>query len=496
MFEKVKDLLFRNTSTRQTVAKNTFWLAVSNIGGRLLRAIIIIYAARVLGTEQWGVFSYAITLAAFLTIFIDFGINNILTRETAKLDDIAARLRVLGTAFVLKGVLLALGILIIIYIAPLATTIAAAKALFPVVALIVVFDTIREFGLSLVRGLEKMEWEAGLFLLTNVAIVLFGFLFLALGRNVMNFTYAYAAGTGVGALATAYALRSYLGSIFTGFRRSLVKFILVSAWPFAISGILGTLLTNTDILVIGWFRSAEEIGQYAAGLRIVQLLYILPAILASSLLPVFARLANADNERLRRVTERIVGVAFLAAVPLAVGGIITGPALIPFLFGSSYSPGVLAFQILMLTMLVDFPAVILSSAIFAYDRQRTLVVYAALGGFLNVLLDLLLIPTFGITGSAVTTLIAQIASNAYLWHAARDAHPTGALRRLARIVLAALVMGLVIGAGAFIDIPVLANIALGAIVYFGALILLNEPLLAEMRAVLRPPTPTPQKAAS
>ena len=38
MWEKVKNLFFSNRTTRQTVAKNTFWLTVSNFGGRLLRA--------------------------------------------------------------------------------------------------------------------------------------------------------------------------------------------------------------------------------------------------------------------------------------------------------------------------------------------------------------------------------------------------------------------------------------------------------------------------
>lgn len=70
MLKRIKSFLFENQTVRQTVAKNTFWLTVSNVGGRLLRAVIIIYAARVLGAGEWGAFSYAITLAAFLTVLL------------------------------------------------------------------------------------------------------------------------------------------------------------------------------------------------------------------------------------------------------------------------------------------------------------------------------------------------------------------------------------------------------------------------------------------
>ncbi|MCL5004783.1 MAG: hypothetical protein M1170_02470, partial [Patescibacteria group bacterium] len=61
MLQKIKSFLFENKTTRQTIAKNTFWLFFGEISSRVLRAAIVIYAARVLGADGWGVFSYAIT---------------------------------------------------------------------------------------------------------------------------------------------------------------------------------------------------------------------------------------------------------------------------------------------------------------------------------------------------------------------------------------------------------------------------------------------------
>ena len=95
--QKTKAFLFRNTSARQTVAKNTIWLSVSNFGGRIIKAAVVIYAARVLGAAGWGIFSYAVTLAGFLTLFIDPGINSILMRETAKSSEEEQK-KILSTA--------------------------------------------------------------------------------------------------------------------------------------------------------------------------------------------------------------------------------------------------------------------------------------------------------------------------------------------------------------------------------------------------------------
>ena len=84
MFLKIKNWLFSNQTISQTIAKNTFWLFSGQMIGRLLRAAIVIYAARVLGAASWGAFSYALGIAAFLTIFSDIGINALITKQTAR----------------------------------------------------------------------------------------------------------------------------------------------------------------------------------------------------------------------------------------------------------------------------------------------------------------------------------------------------------------------------------------------------------------------------
>ena len=58
MFSRIQDWLLNNKTVGQTVAKNTFWLFSGQLISRLLRAAIVIYAARVLGASSWGAFSY------------------------------------------------------------------------------------------------------------------------------------------------------------------------------------------------------------------------------------------------------------------------------------------------------------------------------------------------------------------------------------------------------------------------------------------------------
>lgn len=486
MFQKIKGLLFRNITGRQTVAKNTFWLTVSNLGGRLLRAVVIIYAARILGAAGWGEFSYTITLVAFLTIFIDFGINAVLIRESSKNITEEERLKTLSTSFFIKSLLLTLGVLIVIFAAPYFVTLPGAKALLPIVSLILIFDTLREFGFSLIRALEKMEWEAAIFLLTNAGIVVFGLVFLRLAPTAKSFAWGYVAGTALGVAATFYALRKYFSGIVSFFSKDLVKPILRTAWPFAITGALGVFLTNTDILIIGWLKSAADVGFYSAAIRIIQLLYLLPSVLQVSTLPLLSRLANTDNVKFRRVLESMISLVFLASIPLAIGGFILGDEIIKLLFGSAYLPGALSFKILMLTMIIDFPAVVISGAIFTYNHQKSLIVSAALGGGFNVLFDLLLIPPFGIVGSAFATLFAQFIINVYLWHIMKKINFFEILPRLKKIIIAAFIMGGATLALLLENVPLVLNITICIAFYFLLLKVLREPLVKEIREIVSP----------
>ena len=236
--------------------------------------------------------------------------------------------------------------------------------------------------------MEKMQWEAAIFLLTNLGIVVFGFIFLYMAANAQSFSWGYVAGDAVGTIAAVIILRSYFKKIFSRFEPSRVMPILKAAWPFAISGVLGLLFTNSDILIISWMRSASDVGIYSAAIRIIQTFYLIPSIIQLATLPLIARLAKNDNARFRTALERTLGMIFLASIPLSFGGIVLGTQIMSFVFGAPYAAGGLAFKILAATLMFDFAASIIINALFAYEHQKSLIVSSALGGVVNVGLDL------------------------------------------------------------------------------------------------------------
>ena len=314
--------------------------------------------------------------------------------------------------------------------------------------------------------------------------MVFGFIFLYFAVNAQSFTWGYVVGDAIGTIVAMIALRSYFKKIFSRFSLPRVMPILKAAWPFAISGVLGLLFTNSDILIISWLRSASEVGIYSAAIRIIQTFYLIPSIIQLATLPVISRLAKTDKARFRSSFERTLGMVFLASIPLSLGGIVLGTQIMSFIFGAPYAAGGLSFKLLAATLLFDFAASIVINALFAYEHQKSLIISSALGGVINVGLDFALIPFFGITGSAVATLIAQAVNNGYLWYAMKKVNPFTVMGSLKKVFLSGIIMAAGSVVFMMLGVNVIVNILLCVCIYFAMLRVLREPLLIEIKHII------------
>lgn len=484
MIHRFKSLLFENKSARQTIVKNAFWLSMSQLGGRAIRAVAIIYAARLLGTAEYGVFSYALGLAGFFTLFADIGINSVLTRNVAQRPHESREY--FATAFWMKVTLLAATALAIVFVAPYFSNVEGAAAIIPLVALIVIFDNLKDFWNAYFRAHEKMEREAFVTLFTNVAIAVLCIAALAYAPTARSITFAYVGSVLLGALAGIALLREEFVRVITHFKKEFVKEIASAAWATAIIGLLGSFMLSLDIVILGWLTNASAVGLYAAAQRIIQVLYIIPSVIASSVFPALSRAAAARNhEAEKNLMERSIGILFAIALPLTVGGIVLGASGMRFVFGADYMPATLTFQILMATLLFVFPGTLVGNFILAHHKQKEVAGWVGLAALMNAILDYILIIPFGIAGCAAATLIVAIGFNYIMTHFAQREVPFHVLAHIKIPLIASLAMGGIAYALNAAGINILMTILACGTLYLGLLFVLKEPVIAEALATLR-----------
>ncbi|PIY59465.1 hypothetical protein COY96_01695, partial [Candidatus Wolfebacteria bacterium CG_4_10_14_0_8_um_filter_37_11] len=381
----------------------------------------------------------------------------------------------------IKVLLISLTAALIIFVAPRFSNIEGAVVLIPFVALLVIFDNLRDFIFAYFRGIEKMEREAFLIVIMNTAIALFGFIVLQFNKTAGALLFSYIASVVILSIVAFYFIKDAIKGIFKNFDKEIFKQFYRNSWPFAFIGLFGIFMLNIDIIMLGWLRSAEEIGYYSASQRVVQILYTLPAIIASAIFPAVARfIKQKDFDKAKILNEKSITMLYFIAMPLAIGGIVLSSAIIAFLFGKEYLPASVSFQILIASVLIQFPSAILSNLTIAHNQQKKLIGYAAFGSISNVLFNALLIPIWGIAGSAIATLTAQLAFYVPIWLKMKRINNFYTFRHLKKIIASAAIMGI---SAFFINklgVNVLLNIIISAGVYLIAIYLLKEKILKDI----------------
>lgn len=480
MIEKFRAILLKKRGARQTVFKNFLWLLTSNVGTRILRGAVTLYAARVLGDAGYGVFAYAFGLAGLFVFVKDIGVDVVLTREVAKNPE--ARPAYLATSFWIELGLLAITLPLLLFVAPLFSKSPEATTLIPLVALSFILDDLRDLFVGFFRGTERMEFEAFVVVGGNLLLTILGFAALLLRPTPHTLVLAYVGSSVAGLLLACAFLRGSFWDLFTRFRKELIKPIFVAVWPLALSSLAGVLfLFDVDTVMLGWWKSTADIGLYGAAQRFVGVVSALSVLVGTSAFPALSRFVHqGDRAKARELIERILAVLYLISLPIIVGGVLLRGPLMGFVFGASYAQGGLAFAVLLLTMLGGNALGFYSGIIFAHNQQKRTVIFTIIAGFLNVGFNFLLIPVYGAAGCAAATVIADTVYTGALWWLSKRSISFTVLPHLVKIAIASALMGVLVAILAALGVHVLISVVAGAAVYFLLLHLLKEPVLKEV----------------
>jgi PST family polysaccharide transporter len=245
-------------------------------------------------------------------------------------------------------------------------------------------------------------------------------------------------------------------------------------------GIAGTLTFAygriDQILVYELAESATDVGVYAAMYKILDNSGFLPMAVMITLFPIMAGLFPSDPPRLRRMMQ--IAIDYLTIVSL--GGlaltIVAAEPIVELLYGPDYVSGATVLTILIAAFVPICIGNVAGNMVVAMDLQRRYIWFALLGLLLNVPLNLLLIPRYGIEAAAWVTLLTEvIVVSLSLAMVLRRIELRLSLRQIGLALLAATVSALAVWG--------LRQAGAGAIVLVLAMTALYPALLVAVRAL-------------
>jgi O-antigen/teichoic acid export membrane protein len=190
---------------------------------------------------------------------------------------------------------------------------------------------------------------------------------------------------------------------------------LASSWPLTLTAGMQQINKNTDIIMLGFFVPADEIGVYKVAVQGGFVVIFGLQAIGMIISPYFARLhAQEDHERLHRLFKIGARVSFLTALPIVLIFAFIGEDILRIVFGDSYVGAYVPLMILSLGQLVNsmigHVGILLNMTGNERDTMRGMV-FAALA---NVVLNALLIPFYGVAGAALATALTLIIWNIFL----------------------------------------------------------------------------------
>lgn len=388
----------------QAILGNSAWQVADKIVRVGVAIFVSLWVARYLGPHRFGQLNYALALTSVFTAVSNLGLDSIVIRELVSFPERKEAL--LGSAFVLKlvGALLTLLIVIVLVsilrpgdkLILLLTALSAAGFLFQSIPIDLYFQ-------SKVQAKYIVLSANSAFLLVAVAKVVL----ILIGAPLIAFAWA---GFFELVLAAIFILITYSHN-----HHSILEWkcgvhemrcLLHESWPLVFTGISTMISMRVDQVLIGQMLDDKQVGLYSAGVRLSELWYFIPVSIAASTYPALVDSKKRGEDlyyhRLQQLYNMLVTLGIAVALAMTF---LSGP-IVHLMYGPAYAASAGALRILIWSGIPVCFGVAWSNWMILEGRTRMLFTFQVTGAIVNIILNLVLIPRLGITGSALATLIS------------------------------------------------------------------------------------------
>jgi len=383
---------------------------ITNATMKFFSFLILVYLARTLGPTQVGYFSVVFSVAGVAGVFIGLGIpyymQKAIPSALAKGDHYSARsvfysaLRVGLIIFSLA----VLGSLILHFLDPSFFGRAGAWNILVLALPFAVIAYYSSVGEGVFIASESLHRILHVEILREILRFLFVVVLVSVFRNYIAAVSGYILAYfffDLTVLHLAPRLLPWLRGDYSVKIFSVVR----SALPYLFFSIATMFLVYTDTIMLAYLRPMSDVGIYRVAMSAISAtLALLPFTVVS--MPTLSR--HASQGTLRSAYRRILRGALsisLAAIPFLY---LFAPYIIPFVFGSQFSPSVGVFYVLLWLLPLKIVYNLNIQSIVALGRDKEQIVYPLLAGALNVVLNYFFILRWGIYGAAAATVLSLL----------------------------------------------------------------------------------------
>lgn len=380
-------------------------------GDKILKIILAFFVtawtARYLGPSNFGLLSYSLALVLIFEPFSHLGLKDIQKRYiTLHPDDEEI---ILNSGFLLRlmGTIFAF-ILLNIFVGIYHSSDSNLKIFTVILAFGFIFKSLENFDTWFEFHLKSKSStiiKTGILILTSILKIWTIIQELPLKYFIIIFSLEFIL-TGIFLFIGYY--RSLKVKFSFRFSKKYMKTLISESWPLFFSGLAGAIFMRFDQLMLKNMIDEAAVGNYSIVIRIVELWYIIPMSLTASMLPSILKVRySEDLESYNRKIQKQYTILTYFALAISIPLFFTADFFIFKIFGNKYLG---APKVLMVYIWALFP-VFWGVAQGPFDLGENILKFGLFriitGMILNICLNILWIPKYGIVGAAYATMVSS-----------------------------------------------------------------------------------------
>jgi O-antigen/teichoic acid export membrane protein len=387
-------------------------LALANILGYALRLLL----ARSLSPAEYGLIYAVMGLFGFISFAQSLGLSEALVQMVPGMKTAAERKRalltVMYTQLAVTAIILILAVVFAGWLANHYFHNLLAEPLVIIYALSIFLSPLEFALLSFFQGMGRTTWYGYLSLVRAAVLFAFVYAAIALGFGIIGAVLAYV----LMYLLLPFVYLPLLFKLLPEFRTTTTSYdkkvlgkMFTFGAPMLLAATAGVFLTYIDTFFLTLFRSLTEVGLYNIALPTAGFLWFFSGVIYTITFPLLSEINAAKTGAvLKEGIGRMYLYLLILIMPLAVVLLFFPDIIINALFGGEYIAAARTLQILVIGGLI-YSFVTLNNAILAgTGDSRSVLRATVLGAAVNVVLDIIFIPKYGIEGSAFATLVAFV----------------------------------------------------------------------------------------
>ena len=385
-------------------------LATASLSHLLLRIVL----GKELGPSGLGLYTLVFTIYIFGMHFAAFGIGVALTKYLAEFDDNLLRIKGFVSCGLFGSIISGsmMGVLMYLLSGIIAIQFFHSPGmvdLLKITAFCFPFIAMQKAVIGALNGLRKMKWFAIVNIAQHVSVMIVSIvLVVLLDMGVRGAVIGFVAPTIVVGALSLILIRKYFSTSLTNIS-TVLKEVLWFGFYIVLANSIGMINVQIDSLMVGHFMSETDVGYYAVAIIFVEGLRLIPDSVQRITTPTIANYyGKQEYEKIHELMKNSMLKVLAITILISFTLISLGQFLIELLFKEEFLSAYYPLLILLVGYSFYAPVLSISGALAGIGKVALMSKLSFICAVMNTILNILLIPKYGITRAAIATSISLI----------------------------------------------------------------------------------------